>query len=49
MQFSEAFRTRLKWAIYDWIGAISVGELASNRSLTDQIEILCRRLSAITA
>ena len=49
MLFPEAFRVRLKWALYDWIGAISRRELVSNSDLTRQIEALCKRLSAITA
>lgn len=49
MLFPEAFRMRLKWTLYDWIGAISRRELVTNTELTRQIEALCKRLSAITA
>lgn len=49
MQFPESFCKRLKWAIYEWIGTISVHELAANRSLAQEIETLCKRLRSITA
>lgn len=47
MQFPEAFRTRLRWTLYDWIGAISQRELLSNPELARRIEVLCKRLRAI--
>ncbi len=40
---------QLKWAIYDWIGTVSVAELAANKRLGIKIEKLCKRLSALTA
>ena len=49
MQFPASYCERLKWAIYEWIGTISVHELASNRSLAQEIESLCKRLRTITA
>jgi hypothetical protein len=49
MIFPEKFRFRLKWALYDWIGAISQRELLSNPELARRIDMLCKRLSAATA
>ena len=49
MQFPPSFCKRLKWAIYEWIGTISVHELAANRALAQEIEALCKRLRSITA
>jgi hypothetical protein len=48
MLFPESFCKRLKWAIYEWIGSISVDELASNRDLGQQIDAMCKRLRMIT-
>ncbi len=47
MPFPEKFRNRLKWALYDWIGAISQRELLSNRELVQRIEVLCKHLKTI--
>lgn len=47
MLFPERFCSRLKWAIYDWIGSVSGRELVENHKLVRQIELLCKRLSAI--
>jgi hypothetical protein len=49
MLFPEDFCNRLKWAIYEWIGAISVHELTSNRKLAREIQALCKTLSSISA
>lgn len=49
MLFPEAFRLRLRWALYNWIGAISQRELLSNTELTQRIEALCKRLNATVA
>lgn len=49
MLFPDAFCQRLKWAIYEWIGSVSVHELASNRKLAREIETLCKRLGALKA
>ena len=38
---------KLKWLIYDWIGAISVNELASNQGLSEPIEALFKKLAAL--
>jgi len=40
---------QLKWAIYEWIGTISVRELSQNKSLAERIERLCKTLSVATA
>lgn len=47
MTFPEAFRTRLKWSIYEWLGAISICEVKHNQHLIEQIEELSRSLSAL--
>jgi hypothetical protein len=49
MTIPHALIEQLKWAIYDWIGTVSVAELAANRRLGTEIEKLCKRLSAMTA
>ena len=46
MSFETEFIEKLKWSIYDWIGAISVNELASNHSLRLHIESLFKKLAA---
>lgn len=46
---SEGKFEQLKWAIYDWIGSISVTELSRNKKLAGEIERLCRRLSVLNA
>jgi hypothetical protein len=48
MLFPEVFRLRPRWSLYNWIGAISQRELLSNPELTRRIEVLCKRLSAIS-
>ena len=46
MSFQTEFIEKLKWSIYDWIGAISVDELASNHCLRLHIESLFKKLAA---
>jgi hypothetical protein len=46
MSFQAEFIEKLKWSIYDWIGAISVDELASNHCLRLHIESLFKKLAA---
>jgi hypothetical protein len=43
------FIEKLKWSVYDWIGAISVTELSSNQNLQGHIEALFKKLSALNA
>jgi len=45
----QEYFEELKWAIYDWIGSISVSELSKNKSLALGIEKLCRQLNALGA
>jgi hypothetical protein len=47
MPISDDFSERLKWAIYEFIGAISVMELAKNTLLHKKIEDLVMRLRSI--
>ena len=49
MNLPKRFVESLKWAIYDWIGTISVLELSQNKNLACGIERLCRRLNALSA
>lgn len=49
MTIPDALIEQLKWAIYEWIGTISVAELAANKRLGAEIEKLCKRLTAMTA
>jgi hypothetical protein len=49
MKIPNEFIEKLKWAIYDWIGSISVMELSKNKKLSGGIERLCRRLHALSA
>ncbi len=44
MTISEAFIKKLQRAIYDWIGSVSVHELACNKELQQGIELLFRQL-----
>ncbi|MGE0175124.1 MAG: hypothetical protein AB7T49_20180 [Oligoflexales bacterium] len=47
MKIESDLVEKLKWSVYDWIGAISVTELASNQNLRGHIEALFRKLSAL--
>ena len=38
---------QLKWAVYDWAGAISEDELVANTELTQRLDRFCRRLRLI--
>lgn len=49
MNIPEAFLEKVKWAIYEWLGAISVKELAENRNLAARIERLSKTLRVATA
>ncbi len=49
MKAPDDFFERLKWSIYEWIGTISVEELAENTQLATEIERLCKRLHSIQA
>jgi hypothetical protein len=47
MREHQDFIQKLKWALYEWIGTISVHELAVNRELATRIERLCRCLHKV--
>ena len=47
MHVPTTFFRRIKWAIYTWIGDISVRELAGNQRLGEKIEALCKTLRTI--
>ena len=47
MSLENEFIDKLKWLIYDWLGAISVNELASNKSLRAHIESLFKKLGSL--
>lgn len=49
MNIPEAYLEKVKWAIYEWLGTISVKELALNRKLAGRIEQLCKSLRVATA
>jgi hypothetical protein len=49
MNCDADFVEKLKWSIYDWIGAISVSEISTNQNLRQHIEGLFRKLSALSA
>jgi hypothetical protein len=36
---------KLKWSIYEWVGAISVTELSTNLKLRGPIEALFKKLA----
>lgn len=38
---------KLKWTIYDWLGAISVTELSTNQKLRGHIEALFKKLASL--
>lgn len=46
MSYQTEFIEKLKWSIYDWIGAISVDELASNHLLQIHVTALLKKLAA---
>lgn len=48
MSYEIELVEKLKWSIYDWIGAISVKELSTNMNLRGHIESLFRKLAALT-
>ena len=48
MKLPPEYVEKLKWSIYEWIGAISVTELASNRILQDHVEALLKKLASRT-
>ena len=48
MKIPESYLENLKWAIYEWLGAISVKELVQNRHLAEQVERLCKTLRMAT-
>ena len=43
------FAEKLKWSIYDWIGAISFEELSMNQNLRAHIESLFKKLASLDA
>jgi hypothetical protein len=45
MKIPEQFVEKLKWAIYDWLGSISIKEIYWNRELSRKIEKLCKTLN----
>jgi hypothetical protein len=47
MKFEREFIEKLKWSVYDWVGAISVTELTSNQNLKVHIESLFKKLSTL--
>jgi hypothetical protein len=47
MNYEVNLAEKLKWSIYDWIGAISVKELATNQNLRGHIESLFKKLAAL--
>jgi hypothetical protein len=49
MKVPPEFLDRLKWAIYEWIGSVSVKELARNKELHFRLERLCKTLRMVTA
>lgn len=49
MKVPPEFFERLRWAIYEWIGAVSVKELARNKDLHRRIEQLCKVLRTTAA
>ncbi len=48
MKIPESYLKNLKWAIYEWLGAISVKELAQNKDLAERVERLCKTLRLAT-
>jgi hypothetical protein len=48
MSYEIELVEKLKWSIYDWIGAISVKELSTNQNLHGHIESIFRKLAALT-
>ncbi len=49
MIISEVFLKKLQHAVYNWIGSISVLELASNKELQQGISLLFRQLEISAA
>ncbi len=47
MSYEVNLAEKLKWSIYDWIGAISVKELSTNQNLRGHIESLFKKLAAL--
>ena len=47
MSFETEVISKLRWLIYDWIGAISVNELASNQRLRGHIEALFKKIGSL--
>ena len=49
MSYEVDFVEKLKWSIYEWIGAISVTELSTNQKLRGHIEALFKKLASLSA
>ena len=49
MSIEVEFAEKLKWSIYEWIGAISVEELSMNQNLRGHIESLFKKLASLDA
>lgn len=47
MSYEVDLIEKLKWSIYDWLGAISVTELSTNQRLRGHIESLFKNLAAL--
>lgn len=47
MSAKNCFVTKLKWTIYDWVGAISEDELVLNKRLQEALGGLLRRISQL--
>ena len=47
MKIPQAYVEKLKWSIYEWLGAISISESTRNLLLARQVELLAKSLRPI--